>query len=358
MKPWMVLALVFVTTGAAQAQPPSVPAPRTEVPIRDVVLSDGAHRYAVPIRIGGTQIEAGLDTGSPGLRVLSAALPAGDAKPADDGALVAEFGSGTTLQGPSGTAQVSIGGVTGQTALQLVKHAGCAPDHPQCPAGAIPAAQFGILGDGLPGEGFKALLGLSMATTEPGNPLVRLGVKRWIIELPRPGEGLPGRLILNPSDAEVASYVRLPIVASFSNQQNALHDAILGCFSKAATREHFCGALTFDTGTPGIQVLSPKVISPPWADGTVATLLFQDSTGRVQAVERLVIGVRSHASHLTFTALPAGGDTLIAAGLTPYFAYSVLYDAEQGLIGFKPRTPSQGGPQALSLAPAGVPGQR
>ncbi len=31
---------------------------------------------------------------------------------------------------------------------------------------------------------------------------------------------------------------------------------------------------------------------------------------------------------------------MISAGTLPYFSYSVLYDAEAGTIGFKPRDPA------------------
>ena len=49
--------------------PPRQPVPpRTEVAIREVVPSDGTERYAVPIPIGRTRFDAGLDTGSSGLR--------------------------------------------------------------------------------------------------------------------------------------------------------------------------------------------------------------------------------------------------------------------------------------------------
>ena len=47
---------------------------RVELPLRDVVLSNKAHRYAVPITVGGVAMDAGLDTGSVGLRILGRAV--------------------------------------------------------------------------------------------------------------------------------------------------------------------------------------------------------------------------------------------------------------------------------------------
>ena len=49
---------------------------------------------------------------------------------------------------------------------------------------------YGIASDGLPGEGFKAILGIDMARGRGRQPASRfLGARRWIVELPRPGEG-------------------------------------------------------------------------------------------------------------------------------------------------------------------------
>jgi len=59
------------------------------------------------------------------------------------------------------------------------------------PASLVSAAQYGIQGDGLPGEGFVAIMGVNMGHDPVPNPLIALGVKRWIVELPRPGETTP-----------------------------------------------------------------------------------------------------------------------------------------------------------------------
>ncbi len=50
-------------------------AERADVPVHQTVLPDGAPRYSVPVTVGdGPPIEAALDTGSFGLRVLASAL--------------------------------------------------------------------------------------------------------------------------------------------------------------------------------------------------------------------------------------------------------------------------------------------
>ena len=84
------LALAGLTTTAAA---------RSELPITQTVLPDGAIRYSVPITVGdGPPIEAMLDTGSFGIRVLKSALAPGQY--ADAGRHVSyNFGGGIKLDG-------------------------------------------------------------------------------------------------------------------------------------------------------------------------------------------------------------------------------------------------------------------
>lgn len=74
----VALLLTLVASGA-HAEPAA--AQRAEVTVREVVLSDGMRRYAVPIRVGATDILAGLDSGSTGLRILPNVLKPGDVQP-------------------------------------------------------------------------------------------------------------------------------------------------------------------------------------------------------------------------------------------------------------------------------------
>src|SRR5947208_2231838 len=75
-----LLALAILAPPATAQAPPA----RTELPIHAVKLSNGAVRFGVPIRIGATALEAALDTGSTGLRVLPGALAAADAAASDE----------------------------------------------------------------------------------------------------------------------------------------------------------------------------------------------------------------------------------------------------------------------------------
>src|SRR4051794_9637325 len=101
-----LMALALAPNGASAA--PAEPAARSEVPIREVVLSDGARRYSIPIQVGATAIEAGLDSGSSGLRILPGVLADTDAK-AVGGSDSYSYGSGAELDGVVGRAQVAVG---------------------------------------------------------------------------------------------------------------------------------------------------------------------------------------------------------------------------------------------------------
>jgi len=327
----------------AQAEPSS----RGEVAIREVILSDGSRRYAVPVKVGAAVIDAGLDTGSTGLRILPGVLAEADAKILGGGEDYS-YGSGAELRGEKGEGVIAVGGVSGISSVQLVRSVGCVSAKPRCPASRVALAQYGIQGDGLPGEGFKAILGANMSHTRIDNPFMALGIRRWIVELPRPGENAPGRIILNPKEAELEGFALFPLNPSLSGLGGGRHDAIPGCLINDVSKAKVCGAVTLDTGAPGIDVHNGGLGSTPWPNGTKATLGFYDASGHLKAAEALVVGQRAQASHLAFSEEPRVSGATIFSGLAVYLAFDVLYDAEHQLIGLKARAPAPGGPMAVA----------
>lgn len=330
------LTVIFAVAGlfsGAQAQAP-VPV-RVEIPIKEVVLSDGTRRYTIPIMVGQVAIEAGLDTGSTGLRVLPGVLSASDAA-SSERADTYSYGSGAQLAGVVGKGVFAIGGLSGPTQIQLVSAVRCTAEKPQCPVSRVSVKDYGVQGDGLPGQGFKAIIGVNMANADVPNPLMGIGVKRWIVDLPRPGEHGGGRLILNPTDGEAAEYVRFPIDARFSDLRGGLHDAVSGCFINDATQQNFCGPLVMDTGAPGLRVVSPGG-GRAWPNGTPATLAFiQD--GKPRLGSKFEVGRRDQASAFRVEEEPRAPQTRLFSGLLPYFAFSVLYDPAAAQVGLKPRS--------------------
>jgi hypothetical protein len=72
---------------------------RIEVPVQQLTLPDGMIRYSVPVSTGGNApIEAMLDTGSFGLRVLNRALSSNEYTPTQIQRIY-RFGSGVRLHG-------------------------------------------------------------------------------------------------------------------------------------------------------------------------------------------------------------------------------------------------------------------
>ena len=334
------LLLIGMWLGPAAAQT------RSEIPIKDVPLDSGARLYSIPIKVGGTEIEAGLDTGSSGLRVLPDTLAASDAQDSGDSDNY-DYSSGLHYGGAIAKGTLAIGGLSAPITLQSVKTMSCRRERPNCPARQTTPADIGVRGNSLTGGRFRAVLGISMAQAEVVSPLHAIGAVRWIVELPRPGENAPGKLILNPADDELKDFVRLPILSAYQAIRGGLHDAVSGCLLNLTSKDKACGALLMDTGVSGIM-LANGPFSAPWADGTQAALGFYDAHS-VRLIESLSIGLREQASRLVFTRQPER-NTVIIAGQSPYLAFDILYDPGNNQVGLRPRAASPGGPQG-ALAP-------
>ncbi|HEX3365142.1 hypothetical protein [Phenylobacterium sp.] len=340
---WLGLA----AAAPACAQPAAV---RSETPIVETVLTNGARRYAVEVQVGATRLMAALDTGSTGLRILPGALKPGDAAASQE-AETYGYASGSRYEGVVSDAKLTIAGAEGTAPVHLIATIGCYSYLPHCPASRTTLDKYGIASDGLPGEGFKAILGIDMAPGRVGNPLRFLGARRWIVELPRPGEG-EGRLILNPTEAEVAGYAQTPLAAPYAHERGGgLHDAAPGCLSNRAARQSACGLVLMDTGAPGLAVANGRLEGGPWSDGSTATLELFDTTGGIAARIEMGVGDRDLGTRLSYRQERRVSGTVIYAGTAPYFAWSVLYDPRRQTIGLKPRPPASatGAPRAVAL---------
>jgi len=219
--------------------------------------------------------------------------------------------------------------------IDVIETVDCRPDKPACPAAHADPATFGIQGDGLPGAGFVAIFGINMDDDEVANPLVKLGVKRWIVALPKPGDTGPGKLILNPTAEDTAGYVMFPIIRTMKNTSGGAHDAIDGCLRDLKTQKMICGAIILDTGAPGIRVVTADR-EKPWADGDAAQIAFVRD-GKPALGADFTIGRRDQASHFTTDEEPQMRVPHLYVGQMPYFAFDVLYDYAHGEIGLKAR---------------------
>jgi len=133
-----LLALSLVSAAHAAAPPP-----RTELPIKEVDLSDGTRRHAVTVVIDGVQMDAGLDTGSTGLRVLAPGLPA---TPAGGAYAEYSYSSGLSIKGKIGHVNVQFGTVSATLPVHLIDKLGCTSQRPDCAGKKLTLADFGTPG--------------------------------------------------------------------------------------------------------------------------------------------------------------------------------------------------------------------
>jgi hypothetical protein len=323
----IVLGLSLALAAAPRPAMAGPVLPRVELPIRAVILSDGARRYGVTLRIAGRLVETGLDSGSTGLRILPRGLPAAAAEQKGP---VARYGyeSGTRFTGHAIDVPVAVEGVPDQNIrVQRIDIVDCFETKPDCGGNRARGDAFGIQGDGLSGEGFAAILGVGLKSDSVPNPLIALGARRWIIELPRPGDTAPGRLILNPTDAEVASYRRVALIGDDGNR-------VPGCLALAAPNQSVCGDARLDTGAPGLRVVDAAAHSGV-ATGAAAQLVIGE--GDARTVIDIQIGRRDQASRMEFDRRIDARQPQLYFGIAPYFFWSVLYDPSARAIGLKPR---------------------
>ena len=300
----------------ASASP--VLAQRVELPVRLIELPNGDRRFATTLTISGQAVDVGIDTGSTGLRVLPRGLNPQSA--AQKGPKVTySYGAGTGFEGQAITVPVAAGAIAGPVRLMRITGVGCVADHPDCPVAHSDPSTYGIQGDGIAGQGFAAILGIRLKHDEIDNPFAQLGVRQWIVELPRTA-GEQGRIVLNPDEAEIAPYARIGVDSDGTTE---------GCL---IGRERICGRAFFDSGAAGLRVLRATPFRP-WDDGTPATISV--GTGANMQSIAVTIGRRDQASGLSHG--PGGAETRLSLGFAPYFQWSVLYDASRHQIGLKPR---------------------
>jgi len=337
----IILSLALVIFGKAMAYAQT----RSELPVRAVPLSSGAVLYSVQIKVGATEIEAGLDTGSTGLRIFPGTLADGDAT---SGSPVAPYGftSGNLYEGHAATGTVTLGSISGDAPMEVIDNITCARNHSDCPIKHESPSDYGVRGNSLTGGRFRALFGINTVGATPKNPLVALGVDSWIVELPRADE--PGRLILNPSAEETKGFIRIPMIAAF-HTMGPLGNSVTGCLVDALTKEKTCGPLVLDTGAPIIRLqnskVSPEILT---AGRSVAFVLFDDRGPR--AIENIMLGQPQLGTRTTENIENRSTQTVIFSGTAPYQGLRVLYEPSQNQIGVEPRPAIAGVPMPEMVA--------
>jgi hypothetical protein len=303
------------------------------VPISQTVLPDGDIRYSVPVRVGDSvPVAALLDTGSTGLRVMRGAVFRDSYT--DTGFLsVSAFSAGDRLTGTVGTAVLTIGGLATDAAVpfELVDSESCASFRPDCGASKVVAGDYGIGGDGIAGQGFQAILGVGLRDAQGAeNPLEHIGAKQWIIELPEPGAGGPGSLVLNPDWQDLQGFTMFPLATEGGGvwHDPGFEDSLPACLNDATNGQSVCGRAILDTGAPGILALQDGQAGPLWSAGDAASLVFGGLAQKFAVDGGPGTGLLRE---------PKADDLDLVAGIVPFFAFDVFYDAAGGRIGLRAR---------------------
>lgn len=327
---WIAAALLTLTAaGSVRSQAPS-PA-RVEAPIEEVRLSDGVSRFGVRMTVGGQSVLAGIDTGAAGLRIMPDVAAGMTVTPSEQAESYA-FGSGAHLTGVAGRTKIAIGALSGEVDAHLVRQVDCLPGRAGCP-GRL-GLGYGFLGDGLPGEGFRVLLGGNMGPTSIDNVFQAIGARRWILEVPRPGEG-KGRLILNPTAEEMAGYRFASLAGGYAEKDGGgLHDAVIGCLKAVRDGRRVCGLTTFDTGAFVIRLLNIPAGPGHWPNGEA--LEFEIVKADRSTIVSMPITVGAQAQAIGYGTAPVR-QPVLQMGAAPYYAFSILYDPSGRRLGFKPR---------------------
>ncbi len=332
----MIIALTLgLTTTSALAQPVDN---RVDIPIRASRLGSGAERFSVEIKLGGVPVEAMLDTGSAGLRVLSAGVAGAVTEPTGR-KTQGTYGSGVRLVGEGARTTVELGPLKSDTTIELISKAECVEEKPNCPASRIAQNRYRIGGDAEKGEGFTAILGVGLRRSDSPNPLRRLGNGRWIVILPLPGEH-EGRLILNPTDADLAGFQMIPLDPQPRPDPDGAptwwDNHLRGCITNVDTKAPTCMPTMLDSGAPGFRITVKEDPKPNWAQGThvaFAVVLPGDKVLQAPFTIGAATGTAVRYARPTTDKFPEE----INAGFYPYFAFAVFYDSRAGKIGLKPR---------------------
>jgi len=333
---------MILATGLLPAALPSgvkAQGERSVVPIREVVIQPiGTPRYVITLVVNGVPMEAGLDTGSVGLRLLPRAADRANVRASGPGYAYG-YGSGVVLRGPDVQANVRIGKSEQGITLQAVRSAGCRDGGNRCPAGKLTPQHYGLMGSGQPGRGFPAILGIRLESGQSVNPLTALGVQRWIVHLPARGSG-GGALIFNPDARDMAGFVPLRTGVDRSG-------TVAGCLMVARPdARQICGPTLWDTGAPGIAVKNAAA-PPAWQAGVAAEMRFVTSDGSRYPRIAFRAGDRNHGGHADFARAPQRAGLYVSAGTLPFYAYDMLYDAVSGTMAIRPNTAQRGLPRAI-----------
>lgn len=315
-----------MTTSAA-APAPSAPAPAAgDGPGTVAVpLSYDAARNEIPgvdVAVAGTVMHVKVDTGSTGLRIHAAKVPAavemlGPAAPAT-------FASGARITGTLAEADIGVGPVhsVGATRFEVIQASGCVADHPNCPR---------------PDGRFDGILGLGAhPAPDLDNPLWSLGPmgRAFSIGLDPAGGG---RLVLGTPPG---GFDLIPLTPPAPGSRPTgvtgapnWKAAVPVCFDAAALAvAGVCGPTVFDTGAGPVAIVH-RAEGPARAPAAGFPITLSTTDGRWSHTYTTAPGRSA-----SLVADPSGADPPTSLVGRPVFTQAeIRIDLAAGTFGIGPR---------------------
>jgi hypothetical protein len=307
---------------------------RVEVEIHQKQFEVGPVRYSIPLSVdGGAPVEAMLDTGSTGLRLLPSAGPL-QAKAGRSHRYT--YRNGVVLTGAIGSAKVMIGSFETRIDVSATSAVSCSQERPSCPAAATTPELYRI-GGSTPFEGYSAILGAGLRAGDAENPLVHLGDEAWIVLLPKVGEAAPGKLILNPTSAERAKFTVFSLAKDPHGSGSFWADNTVPVCLLREDGASLCAPALLDSGAVGLNyILRSPPPSADWLADAKVSLTFGPSEN--QALKQSFVLGRGPAARLNFSKPPASLPWEgLNTGVLPFYDFAILYDAKAGAIGLARR---------------------
>ncbi|WP_223510455.1 DUF3443 domain-containing protein [Rahnella sp. GSA61A] len=316
-------------------------ASRLSIPIMTRVVA-GNRFYYVRLRIGnGPETNAILDTGSIGLRAISAVVPnrAKNGRP-----IIYHFESGNELHGSVSNENIAAGGhPLGTVPVQVVDELRCTSQVPGCAVARLDASTPFAQGiDGRSNQEFGAIMGIRLFARDRAvpNPLRAAGFKLWVVQLPR-RDGELGALILDASPTELSNFTRITVDKNGS---------LAACLDSSGATQSMCLPTVLDTGDPHVFVYLHDIKNQVLRANMLMTLEFTDSLNAGQKVALTFTSAKNQAKKsqeplrynpnlVSLRQLKNPQEPpYINSGYLPFLDYLIYFDADEQVIGMRART--------------------
>ena len=324
------------------------PQPLAELPLRvDCLTGDIA--FVVKVKIGTTEVDALVDTGSSGLRIVDGVVTATDLASRSNTAVQAAYGSGTVVEGVVATANVSLGALTtaAPIKLEIVTSAHCSAAKPGCPVANTSFDQFAF--KGAAGGTYKAIIGVGMRngpnSQQVANPIAQLPMKpAYVIDIGAYG-ATTGVLRIGPTPVQVAGFKTithpaLPNGVALDNGVGAFDDRQMPvCIVNTTQSKTFCLDALFDCGNGTTDINASAAAGngniPVGNVVDVSLLTTLDPTSAPLGTYAVTVAAPPKAGLDKFVIAQDASD-IINIGTSVFFRFQVYLDQANGIEGVDP----------------------